>query len=111
MTSEQANQLLNQAHLYQQQLQSITIQKESLNLQHQEIINALEELNKLKENEVYKLVGPILVKSDKAAMLKELQEKKESIEMRMKTLERGEARAKAQIEELREKLSKLGTGG
>jgi prefoldin beta subunit len=111
MTSEQVNQLLNQAHLYQQQLQSITIQKESLNLQHQEINNALEELNKLKENDVYKLVGPILVKSDKATIIKELQEKKESIEMRMKTLERGEERAKAKIEELREKLLKLGTGG
>lgn len=98
--------LFAQAQAFQQQLQGILIQKEGINNQLLEIKNALEELVKVKDREVYKLSGPIMIKTPKAELKKELQEKQEIMELRIKTLEKGEAKAKEKLEEIKEKLSK-----
>lgn len=103
--SEQIQQLLNQAQLYQQQIQNIFAQKEALNVQLIEIGKALEELDKTKEEEVYKIAGPILIKSKKSEAKKDLKEKQDAIRMRLKTMESGEKRIKEKIEDLRNKLS------
>lgn len=107
--SEQVQQLLNHAQLYQQQIQSILAQKESLNVQLIEITKATEELEKVKAGEeVYKVAGPILVKSKKAEVMKDLEEKEDAIRTRLKTIEAGEKRIKGKIEELREKITGQG---
>lgn len=111
MTSEQSQQLLNQAQLYQQQMQGIMIQKENLNAQLLEIKHALKELENLKGDMVYKLTGPIMIKANKEEIKKELLEKQELVELRLKSLEKGEKKAKDKIEELKEKLSKMDFGG
>ncbi len=104
--SKQKQQLLNQAQIYQQQLQGILAQKESLNLQLMEINKALENLEQTKEKTIYKISGPILIKSDKEEVKKDLNERKEMITLRIKTLEKGEKRLKEKFEELRAKISK-----
>ena len=98
--------LLGQAQLYQQQMQGILGQKEVLNIQLIEINKALEALENTKENEVFKISGPILIKTGKAQVKKELQEKKEAISLRMKSLEKGESRLKSQMEDIRARLSR-----
>jgi prefoldin beta subunit len=103
--SKQVQQLLNQAQLYQQQMQNIFAQKEALNVQLIEIGKALEELEKTKEGEVYKIAGPILIKSKKADAKKDLKEKESAIRMRLKIMEGGEKRIREKIEDLRDKLS------
>ena len=52
----------------QQQLQTTAMQRESLTVQSIEIGKALEELKKLNKEDVFKAVGPILVKSDKSVL-------------------------------------------
>ena len=111
MTSEQSQQLLNQAQLYQQQIQGIMIQKENLNVQLLEIKHALKELENMKEDMAYKLAGPIMIKTSKDDIKKELLEKQELMDLRLKSLEKGEKIAKDKIEELKEKLSKMDFGG
>lgn len=107
--SEQVQQLLNQAQLYQQQIQNILAQKESLNVQLIEVTKAAEELEKVKAGEeVYKIAGPILIKSKKAEVMKDLKEKEDIIRTRLKTIETGEKRIKGKIEELREKITGQG---
>ncbi len=81
-------------------------QKEALNMQLMEIRKALEELEKTKEKEVYRLSGPILIKSTKAEVKSMLKDKEELINMKIKTLEKGEKKMKGKIEELRDKLTK-----
>lgn len=104
--SKQVQELLNQAQLYQQQMQGIVAQKEAMNVQLIEISKALEELDKVKESEeVYKIAGPILVKSKKTEVRKDLKEKEDMIRMRLKTMESGEKRIRTKIEELRDKIS------
>ncbi|MBI4163359.1 MAG: prefoldin subunit beta [Candidatus Aenigmarchaeota archaeon] len=104
--SQQAQQLIGQAQAYQQQLQNVVAQKEAFNMQLMEIKRAVEELENVKED-VYKVAGPILVKSDPKAVKKELEEKVELIDLRLKTLEKGEEKLKKQIEDLKLKLSKI----
>ncbi|MCK4714127.1 MAG: prefoldin subunit beta [Candidatus Aenigmarchaeota archaeon] len=104
--SKNVQQLLGQAQLYQQQMQSILNQKELISMQVMEIDKALEALETTKEKDVFKISGPILIKTGKILVKKELKEKKEAISLRIKSLEKGENRLKAQIEELRARLSK-----
>ena len=110
MASEQVQQqLLTQAQVYQQQMQGIAIQKETLNVQSLEISTALDELEKAK-GDVYKLTGPLLIKSPKGEVKKDLEEKKELIGIKIKTLDKSEGKIKSKMEELREELMKLGAG-
>lgn len=103
--SKDIQQLLNQAQLYQQQMQSIMTQKETLNIQLIEIGKALEELEKTKTEEVYRIAGPILIKSEKTEVKKDLKEKEDTIKMRLKTIETGEKRVRDKIEEIRDRMS------
>jgi len=86
------------------------VQKESLKLQQMEIKKAVEEVEGSKSTDIYKLTGPLMIKTSKAEAQKELKEKLELIETRINTLEKKEKHIKEKIEELRERLTK-GTGG
>jgi len=97
-------QLLQSASVLQQQLQNIMAQKEAMGIQVLEIKKALDELGKTTEKDVFKIAGPILIKSDKTDVIKELNEKDETFGLRLKSMEKEEKRVKLKIEELREKL-------
>ncbi len=103
---QQAQQLLEQAQMHQQQLQSLVAQKEALNMQTTEIQKALTELSTTKDD-VYKVAGPILIKTDLESVKKELGDKLDFISLRIKTLEKSEKRLKEQFEEISQKLSKM----
>ena len=72
----------------QQQIQVIAQQKYQIEMQVTELEKTIEELGKLKKGaEVYKSVGTILVRNDdREGLKKELQDKKETLEIRIKTL-------------------------
>jgi prefoldin beta subunit len=106
MVSEQLQQLFNQVQLYQQQMQAVLAQKESLSLQSSEIKKALEELEKSKAKDAYKISGPILIKSTNTEIKKDLKEKQESIGLRVKSLEKTEKMVGEKIDDLKVKLEK-----
>ena len=103
---EETKQLLGHAQMYQQQIQTVLAQKEALKLQLAEIEKALEELEKTGERDVYKLAGPVLIKTKLAEVKKDLHEKKKLINLRLKTLEDSERKIKEKLDELRKKLAK-----
>lgn len=102
----EAQQTLIEMQALQQQIQAVLIQKESLNLQNAEIEKALEEMKKSKEKEVFKAVGPVLIKAGKKEVEKEFAEKKELIDVRLKSLKKQEDRLKEKIKESQEKFEK-----
>ncbi len=102
--SPEAQQVLMELQTFQQQMQTVLIQKESLNIQNMEIEKALEELNKIEHDDVYKAVGPILIKSTKNELSKELKERKETIELRLKSLQKQENRLREKLKEYQEKF-------
>jgi len=101
----------------QQQAQALVAQKQQLELILRETERAVEELDKLPEGAaVYKSVGSILVKADREAVKKELTDNKETLDLRVKTIERQEERVLGRLREMRDKIqealkAKQPTGG
>lgn len=102
--SEDTKNLINQFQNYQQQLQNIMIQKESMKLQTIEIDKALEELGKSTQTTAYKITGQIMISKPVEELKKELNETKEAIDVRIKSLEKSEERFTTKLKELQTKL-------
>ena len=106
MVSQKVQSSLTEAQAYQQQVQGLLLQKENISLQLAEIKKALEELGKTTESEIFKMSGPILIKSTKSSVKKELTERENLLNLRMKTIEKTEKKAKEKLMDLKAKLSK-----
>jgi len=93
-----------------ERLRLIALNKQQLQLQLSEVDSALRELNKLEEDAaVYKVVGSIMVSKKRSDIVEELSELKETLEVRLKTLEKQEDLLRRQLNELERKLArKLG---
>lgn len=96
---------VEQLQLLEQTLQNIMVQKQQSHLQLLEIENALKELETTTETP-YKIIGTIMVKTDKTQLSTELKEKKEILELRMKTYEKQEKTTKEKAGELQEEVMK-----
>jgi prefoldin beta subunit len=105
--TDQQKEMVFQFQTYQQQLQSILIQKESLKLQGMEIDKALEELNATKNDSAYKITGNIIVSKPVDELKKDAEESKEAIEIRIKSLEKTEEKINGKLKELQEKLREI----
>lgn len=103
---KETEQLLTQAQIYQQQIQTILTQKSALTLELNEIKKSLEEIEKTSEKFVFKLSGPIMIKVDTKDAKKELKGKEDMINLRLNTIEKQESKLKERIEELRSKIMK-----
>ncbi len=115
MSEEIPQQLQHQLMRLQQidqQVRVLTTQRTQLELQLRETENALKELESFEEGViVYKSVGMLLIKTDRNKLTEELTDKKETLDMRIKTLQRQEERSKKQRDEMREKLARQIQGG
>lgn len=103
----ETQQILIELQTFQQQMQTVLLQKESLNIQNMELDKALEELKKATTEDVYKAVGPILIKSTKKDLEKELSEKKETLELRLKSLQKQEDRIKEKLKDVQGKFEEF----
>jgi prefoldin beta subunit len=89
----------------QQTLQSVSTQKQQLELELNETDKALSELEKsTDETPVYKSVGSILVKSSRPTLLAELKERKELLNTRVTVLGKQEDRTRERLKEVQGKL-------
>ncbi len=99
----------------QQNLQSIMAQKQQLDLEQHESNKALEELNKINDDEtVYKYAGSILVKSNKKTLVDEIEEKQELAKTRSTILAKQEERVKQTLKDQETKINEMmksGTAG
>src|SRR3990167_1599128 len=90
---------LAQLQMIEQNLQQLLSQKQQFNGIMVEIDSALEELGKTED--AYKIVGNVMVKVSKPELSKELGEKKERTEIRIKSIEKQEDKLKEKAEALR----------
>lgn len=89
----------------QQTLQAVLTQKQQLELEHNEVEQALSELEKLTDTAViYKSIGSLLVKSKRTKVTTELNEKKDLLNMRIGVLGKQEERLRSQVKDLQTKL-------
>jgi len=100
MTSSKIAQL----QLLQQNLQNILTQKQQLQNQLVELDSALTELNTT--DKAYKIVGKIMLAAPKQDLVKELEEKKEFVSVRIKNFSQQEEKLQKNFEEVQSEVVK-----
>jgi len=92
----------------QQNLQSILAQKQQLEFDKLETEKALEELQKVNDDDmVFKHAGTILIKSNKKDLIEELDEKKELAKTKASLLAKQEERLKTGLKEQETKIQEM----
>ena len=92
----------------QQNLQSILMQKQQVEMENAESDRALEELKKAADgDQVFKYAGSILIKSDKKSLIDELEEKKELSKTKTTVLAKQEERLKTSLQEQEQKIQEM----
>lgn len=104
---EETKKMIAQFQSYQQQLQTIFIQKESLKLQMLEIERALKELDETKQKTAYKITGQIMISKPVEELKLELSETKENIDIRINSLEKSEKHISDKSKDLQTKLREV----
>lgn len=104
---KETEQQIKELQILEQNMQNILMQKQAFQAELSEVENAFEELNKAGDD-VYRIVGNIMMKSSKADILKDIKQKKDLISIRLKTIENQEKSIEEAAESLRKKvLSKI----
>lgn len=98
MTDKEHEEKIGQLQLLEQSLQSFLVQKQQFQMQLSEVTSALENLKDSKKT--YKIIANIMIDAKKEDLEKELKQKKEMLEIRLKNIEKQE-------ESIREKSQKL----
>ncbi|MBI4448689.1 prefoldin subunit beta [Candidatus Woesearchaeota archaeon] len=104
-TQEQIQQL----QMHEQNMQQLLMQRQQFGAQAIEFESALKELETTKT--AYKIIGNIMVLSDKDELRKELSERKELLDLRLRSLEKQEEQLRNKAGLLKEQIMKHLKGG
>lgn len=100
--SKETEQKISQLSLIEQNNQNLLLQKQQFQAQLIEIESALNELKDAEK--AYKIVGGIMVDAKKDVLEKELTEKKEMLDIRIKNFEKQEEKLKERAKKLQEEV-------
>jgi prefoldin beta subunit len=100
------NNEIQEMQILEQRLQNSIFQKQAFQMELAETNSAIEELEK-SGDEVFKIIGQLMIKSEKSKIRNELEDKKKILDLRIKSVEKQESSLTEQLEKLREKLSNL----
>ncbi len=104
---KEAEDILKELQGVQQQLQTLLYQKQNVSVQKAEITNALKEVEKSKENDMFEIIGTIMIRKDREKLISDLKEKQEIFELRIKSLDKQINKLSERNKELQNKLVKL----
>lgn len=90
---------------YEQTLHSLLIQKQAFQIELTETENAFLEIGKSKDD-IFKLVGNIMIKAEKKKVEEELKRKKELLSLRLNSIESQESSLIDKAEELKKEIMK-----
>lgn len=96
---------IQQLQGFEQTLHALLMQKQAFQMELTETENALTEITKSKDD-LFKLVGNIMIKSDKKGLEEELKKKKDLLELRLKSIENQESDLTKNTEELKKEVMK-----
>ena len=102
MTQEQK---IQEMQILEQGLQQILMQKQAFYMELSESEAALKELEK-SSDEVFKVIGQLMIKSDKKKIQEDLEKKKKLLNIRLKTFETQEQNMSEKVEKIRQELMK-----
>ncbi len=96
---------IQELQVLEQSLQNILMQRQAFQMELSETESALEEMEKAGD-EVFKIVGQLMIKSNSTKIKEELLNKQKIIELRLKNLEKQEDSMTKEVEKLRNELIK-----
>ena len=102
MEQKEEKESISRLQVMEQNLQSLGMQKQQFSTQLFELDSALKELDKTEK--AYKIVGNIMVSAEKEGLKKELAQRKEIVELRIKSLEKQENNIRDEAKKLQEEL-------
>ncbi|MCD4666697.1 prefoldin subunit beta [archaeon] len=94
---------IQQLQMLEQSIQNLIMQKQNFQAKLLESENALKELDK-NPKEIYKIVGNIMVASEKNELEEELKKNKEMMDVRVKNIEKQEIMIKEKAEKLQKEV-------
>jgi len=94
---------ISQLQMLEQNLRSIDMQKQNMQMQLLESENSLKELKDY-SGKPFKIIGPIMVESNKDELVKDLNDKIELLKIRLESMEKQETSFKQQFEDIQAKL-------
>jgi prefoldin beta subunit len=95
---------IQEMQIIEQKLQNSILQKQAFQMELAETNSALRELEK-SGDEVFKIIGQLMIKSEKGKIQEELLNKKKILELRIKTLEKQENSLSEQMDKIRNDLT------
>jgi len=102
---EKTKEKIQELQSNEQTLQSLLMQKQAFQMELNETENAFSEITKSKDD-IFKLVGNIMVKADKKKIEDELKKRQELLGLRLKSIESQETSLTNQTDELRKEVMK-----
>ena len=102
---QETQEKIQELQSYEQTFHNLLVQKQAFQIELNETENALSEISKSPED-VFKLVGNIMIKTNKISLEKELKQKKDLLSLRLKSIENQEKQLSEQVEVLREEVIK-----
>lgn len=87
----------------EQNMQNILLQKQAFQMELSETQEALKEVKNSKD-EVFRIVGQIMIKSDREKVIEELSSKEKILDLRLKSLEKQESSLEEKLVSLRKEL-------
>ena len=101
---EQTSKRIQELQILEQNLQNLMMQKQTFQIELNEVANALSDLKKSDE-EVYKIVGGLMMRSNKSSLISDLEEKNKILELRMSSIEKQEKILDERAEKFKKELS------
>jgi len=96
---------IQEMQLLEQNLQRLLLQKQAFQMELSETQSALKEIENSGE-EVFKIIGQLMIKTDKSKMKQELLNKEKILNLRTKAIEKQESSLTEQLDKLREEMIK-----
>lgn len=100
--SKETEEKLQQLQLFEQNLQTFIMQKQTLQMGLAEVESAIGELEKTKK--AFRIIGNIMVDADKEELKQELTSRKETSELRIKTIEKQEKMIRERAQKLQNEV-------
>jgi prefoldin beta subunit len=95
---------IQEMQILEQKLQNSILQKQAFQIELAETESALKEIEK-SGDEIFKIIGQLMIKSEKSKIQEELLNKKKILELRIKSFEKQENLLNEQSEKIRNEIS------
>ena len=100
---ENRDKKIQEIQILEQNLQNLLLQKQAFQMEISETIAAKREIEK-SGDDVFKIIGQLMIKSDKSKVKEELSNKERLLDLRIKSFEKQEATFLEKIDSLKKEI-------